>query len=317
MVVSTEVEMTEGLPRIGLALGSGAARGWAHIGVIKALKEAGVEPGIVCGASIGALVGGAYASGQLEPFEAWVRRLTWRDVIRYMDVQLTGGGFIEGERLLEFARRYAGDVQIESLPKAFSAVATELSKGQEVWLQTGSLLDAVRASCALPGLFSPMNMGGRWLADGGLVNPVPVSLCRAMGAEVVIAVNLNGDIVGRHFRVERPSSSKASTEQEESDFLGRLHAALSNGFRAKAEEMVSSLMGSNKTPGMFDVLSSALNIMQDRITRSRMAGDPPDIMLAPRLAHIGLLEFHQAEVAIASGEQAVNHMLPAILDAIR
>ncbi len=309
-------ERPEGTLRIGLALGSGAARGWAHIGVINALKEAGIEPDIVCGASVGALVGGAYASGQLAPFEAWVSGLTWRDVIRYMDVQLTGGGFVEGERLLEFARSHAVDVQIESLPKRFAAVATELSKGQEVWLQNGSLLDAVRASCALPGLFPPVSADDKWLADGGLVNPVPVSLCRALGAEVVIAVNLNGDIVGKHFRSGRPAGGRAVTEQEASDFLGRLHATLSNGFRARAEEMVSSLMGSNNTPGVFEVLSSALNIMQDRITRSRMAGDPPDVMLAPRLAHIGLLEFHQAEVAIEAGEQAVKHMLPAIFDAL-
>ncbi len=301
-------------PKIGLALGSGAARGWAHIGVIKALRAAGIEPHIVCGTSIGALVGAAYAAGRLEPFERWVRQLTWRDVIRYMDLQFSGGGVMEGERLIEYARRHVRDVAIEALPIPYAAVATELASGQEVWLQKGSLLDAVRASCALPGLFSPLPRGGQWLVDGGLVNPVPVSLCRAMGAEVVIAVNLNGDIVGKHFR---PAPAVDVEEAEmESDFLGRLSSAFSRSLRVKAEEMVSGLIGSDETPGMFEVLSSALNIMQDRITRSRMAGDPPDIMLAPRLAHIALLEFDKAAEAITAGEQVAERMLPAIRDLI-
>ncbi len=316
MIVSTVVDRKEhpvGSPKIGLALGSGAARGWAHIGVIQSLREAGIEPDIVCGASIGSLVGGAYACGRLEEFEAWVRRLTWRDVIRYMDLQLRGGGFIEGERIIAFARRYMSDVEIESLEKPFAAVATELATGQEVWLREGSLLEGVRASCALPGLFAPVKREGTWLADGGLVNPVPISLCRAMGADVVIAVNLNGDIVGKHFRSQNPQPYPVVTAEEADDFLGRLSASISNGVRAKAEEMVSSLMGTNKAPGVFEVLSSALNIMQDRITRSRMAGDPPDILLAPHLAHLGLLEFHRAEVAIDAGAQAVKQVLPNIL----
>ncbi len=319
MIVSTVVDRKErpaGAPKIGLALGSGAARGWAHIGVIQTLREAGVEPDIVCGASIGALVGAAYASRQLDEFESWVRRLSWRDVIRYMDLQLRGGGFIEGERIIAFARRYMDDLPIESLPIPFAAVATELATGQELWLRDGSLLEGVRASCALPGLFAPVKRDEMWLADGGLVNPVPVSLCRAMGADVVIAVNLNGDIVGKHFRSQSPAPHPVVTAQEADDFLGRLSASISNGFRAKAEEMVSSLIGSNNAPGVFEVLSSALNIMQDRITRSRMAGDPPDILLAPHLAHLGLLEFHQAEVAIEAGVQAVRQVLPNIMLAL-
>lgn len=316
MIVSTVIDSKKRQPSIGLALGSGAARGWAHIGVIQTLRASGIEPDIVCGASVGSLVGAAYASGQLDAFERWVRRLSWRDVIRYMDVQLRGGGFIEGERIIAFARRYMSDMPIESLAKPFAAVATELATGQELWLRDGSLLEAVRASCALPGLFAPVEREGVWLADGGLVNPVPVSLCRAMGADIVIAVNLNGDIVGKHFRSETPPPHPVVTEQEADDFLGRLSASISSGFRAKAEEMVASLIGTNKAPGVFEVLSSALNIMQDRITRSRMAGDPPDVLLAPHLAHLGLLEFHQAEVAIEAGSQAVKQVLPNIMMAL-
>ena len=300
--------------KVGIALGSGAARGWAHVGVLNALKKAGVEPNIVCGSSIGALVGAAYASGELDKFEAWVRRLTWRDVIRYMDVQLSGGGFVEGERLMEFARQYAADIQIESFTKPFAAVATELTTGQEVWLQKGGVLEVVRASCALPGLFAPVKNERGWLADGGLVNPVPVSLCRAMGADIVIAVNLNGDLVGKHFRNENIERSSGSLEAAEGDFLSRVGAAISDGVRAKAADMVSGLMGTPESPGVFEVLSSALNIMQDRVTRSRMAGDPPDILLSPRLAHIRLMEFDRADVAIEAGEQAVRRMMPTLED---
>ncbi|HEB80592.1 MAG TPA: patatin, partial [Chromatiales bacterium] len=186
--------------RIGVALGSGSARGWAHIGVLQALRRAGVEPDVVCGTSIGALIGGAYALGDLDALGDWVRGLTRRDVVRLLDVRLTGGGLIQGERLMRFFRSRSYDSPIEGLSKAFSAVATDLGTGREVWLGRGPLIDAVRASFALPGLFAPVRRDGHWLVDGALVNPVPISVCRALGAEVVIAVNLNGDRVGRHPR---------------------------------------------------------------------------------------------------------------------
>lgn len=184
--------------RVGIALGSGSARGWAHIGVLRALTEMGIEPGIVAGSSIGAFVGAAYASHQLDTLEDWCRLLTWKEILGYLDLSLLGGGFVQGDKLLQFAREQVGDSSIESLPCQFGAVATELHTGREIWFRKGSLLDSVRASIALPGLFAPFKLDGRWLVDGGLVDPVPISLCRAMGAEVVIAVNLNGDIVGKH-----------------------------------------------------------------------------------------------------------------------
>jgi NTE family protein len=295
--------------KIGLALGSGSARGWAHIGVIRALADHGIEPHIVCGTSIGALVGAAYASGRLDAFEAWVRELDWWSIVRFMDPAIAGGGFMEGEHLMKVMAEHlhAGDMQ--DLPTTFATVATNLRTGQEVWLQRGSLLEAVRASFALPGLFTPVRHDDSWLVDGGLVNPVPVSLCRSLGADVTIAVNLNGDIVGRHLPTfqavarEKRNTSPALWEQ----FTERLHAGLkdSNFGRLVARREPPG-------PGMFDVVASAINIMQDRITRSRMAGDPPDVLLAPRLAHIGLLEFDRAEEAIEEGRRAVERMLPAL-----
>src|SRR5690554_6622163 len=182
-------------PKIGLALGSGSARGWSHIGIIRVLEEAGISPDIVCGTSIGSLVGAAYADGQLESLEKWVRGLTWQSVVGLLDFSINGG-LIHGEKLFSFLRAHFKEQDVASLSKAFDAVATELMTGREVWLREGSVIDAVRASAALPGLFRPSQLNGRLLVDGALVNPVPVSLCRAMGADIVIAVDLNTDLMG-------------------------------------------------------------------------------------------------------------------------
>ncbi len=288
-------------PRLGIALGSGSARGWAHIGVLRTLEEAGIFPDVVSGTSIGALVGAAYASNALDRLEEWVAQIDWWDIIRYMDVRLGG---VEGERLMRAFRERVEDAPIETLPKPFGAVATDLQTGREVWFQEGSLLEAVRASIALPGLFSPVRHQGRWLVDGGLVDPLPVSLCRALGADRVIAVNLNGDIVGRHFSGRPPRLAAPSP------LLARLSAGLQamlgNDNRAKDEAEA------DEPPGLFDVMAGSINIMQDRITRARMAGDPPDVVLAPRLAHLGLMDFDQADETIAAGMECVRLHLPLL-----
>ncbi len=286
-------------PRIGLALGSGAARGWAHIGVLRALAEQGMKPAVVAGSSIGALVGAAYVSETLDQLEDWVRGLTWRDVVRHLDVTLSGGGFVRGERLMTSLIETIGATRIESLETPYAAVATELETGREVWLQKGKLLEAVRASIALPGLFTPTKLDDRWLVDGGLVNPVPVSVCRALGAEFVIAVNLNGGIVGKRFK----QSEKTIFSEAE----GAAGSLLSTLGLTRARTILAELWGPDEAePGIFDVTTTSINIMQDRITRSRMAGDPPDVVLAPDLGHVGLMEFHRAEEAIEAGADILN-----------
>jgi len=303
-------------PKIGLALGSGSARGWSHIGVIRALEKQGIRPDIVAGTSIGALVGGAYMVDRLNSLEEWVRTLERMDILRLLDYGLSGGGFMRGEKLMEAIGQRVSDVDIEDLPRRFAAVATDLNSGREIWLNQGSLLEAVRASIALPGLFAPVNRDGRWLMDGGLVNPVPVSLCRAMGADVVIAVNLNGDIIGRNFDTrsmptDRPSAEdlpKNDDETSGSDMMTRIVGRLKSGLRVRVDRLISSAASSRETsePGLFDVLAGSVNVVQDRITRSRMAGDPPDILINPRLAHIRLMEFDRAAEAIVGGEKAVE-----------
>jgi NTE family protein len=290
--------------RIGLVLGSGSARGWAHVGVIRALEHAGVKPDIVCGTSVGALVGAAYAAGEIDRFERWLLSLSIADVLSFMDVGF-GGGLLKGERLIDFLREHFTDRSIEQLGLPFGVVATALRTGREVWLREGSTLDAVRASIALPGLFAPVLSDGEVLVDGGLVNPVPVSLARAIGADVVIAVDLGSDILGRHLRANAPAEASTS---EMGDRLRKLQDNLGVLLpkRSRAEP---------RMPSVFEVLASSINIMQVRLTRSRLAGEPPDLVIAPRLAHFGLLDFHKANEAIEEGQRAVQrvaHELPAL-----
>jgi NTE family protein len=288
-------------PRVGLALGSGSARGWAHIGVIRALEEAGIRPDLVCGTSIGAMVGAAYAAGEFERFERWVLELGVADVLSFMDVSLSGG-VLKGERLMEFFRRNVVDRPIGELAMPFAAVATALHTGSEVWLREGSTIEAVRASIALPALFTPVLRDGMTLVDGGLVNPVPVSLARAMGADIVIAVDLSSDILGRHLRadpqIEAADGPFTEWIQRLQDNLGTL--------------IPESLRYDPKLPSMLDVLASSINIMQVRIARSRMAGEPPDVIVAPRLAHLKLFDFHRAQEAIAEGRRAVASVLHSL-----
>jgi NTE family protein len=292
--------------KIGLALGGGSAKGWAHIGVIHALANAGIVPDMVCGTSIGALVGAAYVNGDLDRFEQWTRSLTLQTVVGFLDFSL-GGGLIKGEKLVDFFRSHFVDVPISKLPLPFAAVATDLQSGREIWLQEGMVSDAVRASIALPGLFTPAGHEGRWLVDGGLVNPVPVSLCRAMGADLVIAVDLNSDIVGKHLRKARTSKSADPGNPEETgeSMLARIQSGM-------ATLGIAAPKTADNRPSMLDVLASSINIMQERITRSRLAGDPADVLIAPRLAEFGLMEFHRAAIAIEAGSRAAKQVLPQI-----
>lgn len=301
--------------KIGLALGSGSARGWAHIGVIRALAEEGIEPDIITGCSIGALVGAAYAKGELGELEDWVRQLKWKEIVDLMDINFLGGGFLKGDKLIDFFKKGTKDIDIEDLDIPYGAVTTDFDSGREIWLQNGSLLDAVRASIALPGLFTPVERDGRWHVDGGLVNPVPVSLCRAMGAEIVIAVNLNGDVVGKHRRKKDKEQAEKRKQETaaEMELWDRFVAILKNSVESKKETWLKELIGEkDDMPGMFEILAGSINIMQDRITRSRMAGDPPDLMLTPRLAHIGVLEFDRADEVIAEGSASVQRMRTAL-----
>jgi NTE family protein len=291
---------------IGLALGSGSSRGWAHIGIINELAKLGIEPDIVCGTSVGAMVGAAYAMGNLEKLEAWACSVTKLDVARFLDINTSMTGFVHTERFHAYLNENIasdGDI-IEDLSKTYAAVSTDLESGREVWMTSGSIIQAVWSSMAMPGLFPAIRNDHRWLIDGGLVNPVPVSVCRALGADLVIAVNLNGDIVGKH--LEKPIPEKKSN----------------NSITVKISELVKEytnlslfdedIKNKERPPSLLNAIAASVNITQDRITRSRMAGDPPDIMFSPKLSGIGLLELYRAEEAIKEGRICVQRKIPEI-----
>ena len=296
-------------PVIGLALGGGAARGLAHIGILRTLLAHGIVPNVVVGTSIGAVVGGAYAAGQLDALEQWARGLQPRNILGYLDIRLNGSGLIGGDRLASQLEAAIGPTLIEDLPLKFATVATEVRTGHEIWLTRGRMVDAMRASYALPGIFSPMLVGDRWLVDGALVNPVPVSAARALGAEIVIAANLCSDIFSTTIYSHGPSAAapEADPAPPKRGF-GRLFSA--------ERAMKREFFGSGGRPGISTVMVDAFNIMQDRITRARLAGDPPDLLITPRVGQIGWFDFHRAEDLIAHGARAAERAIDSIQEAI-
>ncbi len=295
-------------PLIGLALGSGVARGWAHIGVLRALEQAGYKPDIIAGTSIGALIGGAYLSGHLGHLEAWALRLNRIKLSRMFDFQFGGSGVIAGRRVLQALHPDMQSLGIEDLPVPFVCVATDLASGHEVWLRAGNLVEGLRASYAVPGLFPPVKMEGRWLIDGALANPVPVSVCRALGAHVTVAVNLNGEAFG-----ESPAEDELDVAEPGGDGDAAAEAADAGPAPASRLQLVRQFFRrGDGEPSVFAVMARSLHIVQDRIARSRLAGDPPDVMIFPPLGGIGILEFHRAEESIAAGEAAARAALPRL-----
>ena len=324
--------------RIGLALGGGAARGWAHIGAIRALEEAGIRADVVCGTSIGALVGAVYANGDLDWLERWVSRLTWTTVVRLLDLQFSGG-LLGGKKVIQvFADRFDGR-DIGELQLPYAATATELDSGREIWLQEGGVVEAVRASIAIPGIFTPVHHDGAWLVDGGLSNPVPVSVARAMRADCVIAIDLNNDLLnGRDFggTLAPATASKAGASKLDTAAAAaqagcgdaESQAAPAVALRrngkpwpawlaprpgtADASDVHTPPAPSWRAPSVLTAVAQSIDIMQVRITRSRLAGEPADILIQPRLGGMGLFDFHRAAPAIAEGRAAVERMMPAI-----
>ncbi len=299
-------------PTIGLALGGGAARGFAHIGVLRTLVAHGIVPDVIVGTSIGAVVGGCYAAQQLDTLEAWARRLNVRSVLGYLDINLSGSGLIRGGHLAAQLETELKGSRIDDLPIRFAAIATEFNTGHEIWLTRGRLADALRASYALPGIFPPVLIGGRWLVDGALVNPVPVSAARALGARMVIAVNLNSDLFGRGTIISSHGSDDDDGAEADT-------APKQNGLRrmfSRQPSLRRQFLGRRGRPGIPTVMVEAFNVMQDRITRARLAGDPPDVLISPRLGTIGWFDFHRGNEAIAIGAEAAEKALAGVNEAI-
>jgi NTE family protein len=300
-------------PVIGLALGGGAARGFAHIGIVRTLIAHGIVPNVVVGTSIGAVVGGAYAAGQLDTLEEWARSLQPRNILGYLDIRLNGSGLIGGDKLASQLEAAIGSTLIEDLPVKFATVATEVRTGHEIWLTHGRIVDAMRASYALPGIFSPVLVGDRWLVDGALVNPVPVSAARALGAEIVIAANLSSDVFTHSTTIYSHGPAADAPEAVIEP------APPKRGFGklfSPERTMKREFFGSGGRPGISAVMVDAFNIMQDRITRARLAGDPPDLLISPRVGQMGWFDFHRADDLIAHGARAAERAIDSIQEAI-
>lgn len=310
---------------VGLALGSGSARGWAHLGVLRALDDLGIRPGVIVGCSVGAMVGAAWAVRMLGPFEHWARNLTRRDLIGFLDVGF-GGSLVKGERLTRLFDRWAA-VRIESLSRRFAAVATDLASGERLCFESGPLVDAVRASMSMPGLLPPMRLDGRWLVDGALVDPIPIELCRRLGADRVIAVNLNHGIV-----TAKASRRLARRPAEELDDPGlevdaaepaapergpstRLPDRLADGLEELKARLAAWVDDSDDPPeplGFYDVLVGSMHILQDRVACMSLERHPPDLELRPRLGEIGLLEVYRADEVIEEGRRVVFEAADAL-----
>jgi len=303
-------------PVIGLALGGGAARGLAHIGTIRTLVAHGIMPNVVVGTSIGAVVGGAYASGHLDKLEEWARGLQPRNIFGYLDIRLNGSGLIGGAKLAAELEARMGQSLIEDLPVKFATVATEVRTGHEIWLTHGRMVDAMRASYALPGIFSPVLIGDRWLVDGALVNPVPVSAARALGAEIVIAANLSSDVFTHSTTIYSHGSSAAPTVSVAAETVPEPPKRGLGKFFSAERTMKREFFGGDGRPGISSVMVDAFNIMQDRITRARLAGDPPDLLITPRVGQIGFFDFHRADDLIAHGARATERAIDSIQEAI-
>ncbi len=291
---------------IALALGGGVARGWAHIGVLRALDEANIPVSMIAGTSIGAVVGGCYFAGKLNELEEFARSITRRNILRYVDFTLGKSGFIAGSRLAERLDHELGEIRIEKLGKPFVAVATEIDTGHEVWLEHGRLAPAIRASYALPGVFQPVTHMGKHLVDGALVNPVPVSACRAFEQKVVMAVNLDREVFARSSVVRSTSIELSGDEHSEV-------------IEAEPSTWLPFNFGSNTTSkkqklGITGVMIEAFNIIQNRIIRSRLAGDPPDVTIRPKLQDIGFTDFHMANESIELGYKQTKYELEVLAD---
>lgn len=301
-----------GQPQLGIALGSGAAKGWAHIGVLDELNKMGIHPYYIAGCSIGAYVGAAYSNDKLDKLTEWVTSLTNWQVIKLLDLGLQHGGLLSGQKVFQLTEDLLGARRVETSRRSFALVATELYSGREVWIRRGNMRRAVRASCAMPGLFSPTRWHGRWLIDGAVSNPVPVSLCRAMGASHVIAIDLQGNrgdlqqSTQSAPMLELSPSSQEEMIQQASFFSramgvgqGYFHSVINKLGRGKRHKALD-------TPNMMAVMSGALDILENKLKRSRMAGDPPELVITPEVSDIGLMEFFRAQEAIDAGRRAVQ-----------
>lgn len=304
-------------PKIGLALGSGSARGLAHIGVIRALNEAGIPIDCVAGTSVGAMIGAVYASGKLDSLQDAYLAMDWKKIAYFFDVVFPKSGIIDGNKVADFLREYVHSERIEDLPLPFKAVSTELNSGEEVIFDTGDVIDAVRASISVPGMFTPVRINGRVLVDGGLVNPVPVSVARSMGANIVIAVDLSHDVVASKAPKTAPKPVEENAFVQTLSRMGgdnyyAAMARINRGLQSldtPALKHIRAWMAEEPLPNIFEVLLTSMNIMEVQITRAQLRIIPPDLLIQPPLGSVRFLEFNRAEEIISIGYETARQQI--------
>lgn len=308
-------------PKIGLALGSGSARGLAHVGVIRAIADAGIQIDCIAGTSMGALIGAVHAAGKLDELETFFLDFDWKKTASFFDVVLPRSGLLDGAKVSELVRSHIHADDIEALPIAFAAVASDLVSGEEVVLRTGDIIEAVRASISVPGIFTPVRRNGQILVDGGLINPVPASAARAMGAGFVIAVDLNHQIVnGKNLKPLLPTAASATSDPQLRPGWKDVYAQTMQSLKQKLlasdapgrTQLLRWLAREEPLPSIFEVLLASINIMETSITQTRLHIDQPDLIIQPPLGHIRFLEFGRAEEIIEIGYEHTRQQLAAL-----
>ena len=305
--------------KIGLALGGGAARGWAHLGVIRALEEKGIKPDYVAGTSIGALVGGAYVAGKIDKLHHFSGSLDWKQLLNFFDPVFPRTALVDGKKVERFLRELVDDKKIEDLEIPFSAVASDLYDGGETVIDSGDAAEAIRASISIPGIFTPVKKGRSILTDGGLVNPVPINVVREMGADFVIAVDLNHDSEGR-CGLERVKLTEGASTMDSVDVETSVCAQGKDDGEADSKDMPSLkdaaleqvrkwFVKDPEMPNIFEVLMASINIMESRITESNLIKSPADLLIRPNLGHVNFLEFHRAAEVAQEGLRAARAAL--------
>lgn len=319
--------------KIGLALGSGGARGWAHIGVIRALEEADIKVDYLSGASIGALVGAIYGIGALDELEEFADEVDVDYLLSLMDISFPSLGLIKGDNIVNFISKFISDQKVEETQIPFRCVATNFMQKKETIFESGSLIDAVRASISIPGIFRPFERDDTYLIDGGIINPVPISVVKEMGAEVIIAVNLNSD-----------------SESEEADSQGYPYVSCSKAEKEKIDKESQENQGKEKqTSGIvqklkdrydalklilpndindwipdpevglsiFDVIGNSINIMEQQVTDIKLKIEQPDILIEPNLMDFSIFDFHQAKLIMQRGYDAAKPKIPQLKEVLK
>ena len=293
--------------RLGLALGSGGARGWAHVGVLLALRDLGIRPDVVAGTSMGALIGAVWAADCLDDLDVWARAQTRADILKFMDFSFSGGGLMNGSAVMRVLSDLGVPETFDALKYPLIVVATDMATGREIWMQRGSVHDAVRGSVAIPGVVSPHWHEGRWLLDGGLINPVPTSACRALGADITIAVNPNAK--PEEALWTQPAASGSFWEQlSQNALLSRIVTPL-QGILPESTATEAKML----PPNYAEVVSVSIDIMTEFVRKARAASDPPHLTLNAHLGRISLMEMHRAGEAIDEGRAMVADHRDSIL----